>query len=133
MLAHFLQRYGHITPYDLDDNEKKLHMAFDPSIPIDQYFHNIDEVIQFAADGLTPFHPRKWYKRRSLGSAHEISIKMHVSNGKGSRPISKHGRISKFSSLTNITKFMSNKNVQKDIMGMPWLLVNREKERKMMK
>eukprot|EP00957_Ditylum_brightwellii_P035872 2718640-Ditylum_brightwellii.AAC.1 len=52
MLDHLLGRYGKITPADIVANNNK---CMDVSQPINVHFVCIDDCIQLAADGKTPF------------------------------------------------------------------------------
>eukprot|EP00957_Ditylum_brightwellii_P135370 10322140-Ditylum_brightwellii.AAC.1 len=55
MLDHLLDWYGKITPADLVSNADRYKEPTDVSQPIDVYFSCIDDCIQYALDGKTPF------------------------------------------------------------------------------
>jgi hypothetical protein len=55
LIDHLLERYGRITASDIANCRTKMEAPLDPTQPIDVYFQNIDDCIQFAADGQVPF------------------------------------------------------------------------------
>ena len=59
MITHLLQRYGKITTSDLMLNKQKMDAPLDPSVPIDVYFKQIDECVQFATDADTAYTPEQ--------------------------------------------------------------------------
>ena len=40
---------------DLKENESRINGALDNSVPIDVFFQRIDDAVQYADDGKTPF------------------------------------------------------------------------------
>jgi hypothetical protein len=55
LIDHLLERYGRITASDIANCRTKVEAPMDPTQPIDVYFQNIDDCIQFATDGQVPF------------------------------------------------------------------------------
>lgn len=55
LLDHLLDRYGKITPADIEACKNEMIAAMDSTQPIDMYFKRIDDCIQYAADGNVPF------------------------------------------------------------------------------
>jgi hypothetical protein len=55
LIDHLLERYGRITASDIANCRTKMEAPMDPTQPIDVYFQNIDDCIQFATDGQVPF------------------------------------------------------------------------------
>lgn len=55
IIDHLMDRYGKISPSALKENEDAMKEPIDTSVPIDVYFKRIDDAVQFAADGDTPF------------------------------------------------------------------------------
>lgn len=59
LLDHLLDRYGKITPADIETCKKRMNEPIDISQPIDVYFHKVDDCIQYAADGKVAFTPEQ--------------------------------------------------------------------------
>lgn len=55
LIDHLMDRYGKITPAELRDNKSRMEEPIDSSQPIDIYWQRVDDCIQYAADGNTPF------------------------------------------------------------------------------
>jgi hypothetical protein len=55
LLGHLLDRYGKITPADIEDCKSRMNEPIDSTQPIDIYFQQVDECIQYAADGRVAF------------------------------------------------------------------------------
>lgn len=56
ILDWLLQRYGKISAADLQDNKTRFNEPIDTSQPVSVYFKKMDEAVQFASDGNTPFN-----------------------------------------------------------------------------
>ena len=54
LLEHLLDCYGNITTADFEYKNQQMNEPIDLSFPIDKYFEQIDECVQFANDGKTP-------------------------------------------------------------------------------
>ena len=50
-----MDRYGKIIETYLKENQKRFNEAFDTTIPIDKYFEQIDECIQYADYDKQPY------------------------------------------------------------------------------
>jgi hypothetical protein len=55
LIDHLLERYGRITASDIVNCRTRMEAPMDPTQPIDVYFQNIDDCVQFATDGQVPF------------------------------------------------------------------------------
>ena len=55
LLDHLFDRYGKITPADIEECKRKMHEPMDTTQPIDIFFQKIDECVQYAADGQVAF------------------------------------------------------------------------------
>ena len=51
LLDHLLNRYGKITPADVEECKKKMNDTINATHPIDIYFKRIDDTVQYAANG----------------------------------------------------------------------------------
>ena len=59
LLTHLYNTYGKITEVDLNRNQELMSEAFDPNLPIESFFRRIEECVEFAAAGNTPFSPQQ--------------------------------------------------------------------------
>ena len=57
LIDHLLDRYGKITPADIEECKTRMTTPMDSSQPIDVYFKQIDDCIQYAVDGQVAFTP----------------------------------------------------------------------------
>ena len=48
-------QYGNITPRDLQENEQKMITLFDTSLPIKTLYDQIEDAVELADAGLTPY------------------------------------------------------------------------------
>lgn len=55
LIQHLYNTYGRITQIDLSDNEKRLKQTYDPTLPIENLFSQVEEAIEYAAAGGAPF------------------------------------------------------------------------------
>jgi hypothetical protein len=55
LLDHLLDRYGKISPIDIENNKNTMDEPIDTTQPIDVYFKTIDDCVQFAADAHVPY------------------------------------------------------------------------------
>jgi hypothetical protein len=55
LIDHLLERYGCITASDIANCRTRMEAPMDPTQPIDVYFQNIDDCVQFATDGQVLF------------------------------------------------------------------------------
>ncbi len=51
LFDHLLDRYGKITPADIEECKRRMNAPIDASQPIDVFFQRIDDSVQYAADG----------------------------------------------------------------------------------
>jgi hypothetical protein len=54
-LDHLLDRYGKITPADIEACKRRMIEPIDSTQPIDIFFQRIDECVQYAVDGQVGF------------------------------------------------------------------------------
>lgn len=57
IIKHLMDRYGRITTADLQQNLIRINEAMDATQPIDISFKKIDDCVQYADAGKTPFTP----------------------------------------------------------------------------
>ena len=55
LIQHLYNVYGRITQIDLSDNEKRLKQSYDPSMPIENLYSQVEAAIEYAAAGNAPF------------------------------------------------------------------------------
>ena len=55
MIRHLLRTYGNITPTDLAANDQKFRAPYDPGQPIEILFSQIEDTMDFADAGGTPY------------------------------------------------------------------------------
>jgi len=55
LLDHLLDRYGKITPADIEECKRKMIEPIDSTQPIDVFFQRIDDCVQYADDGRVAF------------------------------------------------------------------------------
>ena len=82
LLDHLLDRYGKITPADIEECKKRMNEAIDTTQPIDVYFHKIDECIQYAANGKVAFTPEQilqttYHAVNTSGMYHDACCEWH--------------------------------------------------------
>jgi hypothetical protein len=57
LLAHLYTNYAKITPSDLNDNDRAMKQPCDVNQPIEVLYKQIEDAIDFAAAGQTPYSP----------------------------------------------------------------------------
>ena len=55
MIAHLYNSYGLITALDIIENEKRMDKPYDPSEAIETYFDQVEDTVEFAEAGNSPF------------------------------------------------------------------------------
>ena len=55
MLQHLYDTYGDITPTELEDNDQKMKTAYDPTLPIETLYDQIEQAVDFADAGKAPY------------------------------------------------------------------------------
>jgi hypothetical protein len=55
LIDHLLERYGRITASNIANCRTRMEAPMAPIQPIDVYFQNIDDCVQFATDGQVTF------------------------------------------------------------------------------
>ena len=51
IILHSYDNYGIITAVDIEDNDTKMRTEYDPSLPIEFLFHQIEEDIEYVTTG----------------------------------------------------------------------------------
>ena len=59
LLTHLYDTYGRITDVDLRKNQEIMTEPFDVNLPVETFFRRIEECVDFAAHGRTPFTPEQ--------------------------------------------------------------------------
>jgi hypothetical protein len=59
ILAHLYTNYAKITPADLDANDRAMKQPCDVNQPIEMLYQQIEDAIEFAAAGQTPYSPEQ--------------------------------------------------------------------------
>ena len=54
MITHLYTQYGNITPQDLQENDVKMKIPFDVSLPIETLYDQIEDSVELADAGQTP-------------------------------------------------------------------------------
>jgi hypothetical protein len=57
LLDHLYAQYARISAADLQDNDVALKTAYDPNLPIETLFDQVENAVDFAAAGNTPYSP----------------------------------------------------------------------------
>ena len=55
MIAHLYLHYAKISPTDLALNDKAMKTAYDPTLPIENLIEQINDAVEYAAAGKTPY------------------------------------------------------------------------------
>jgi hypothetical protein len=59
LMAHLYTNYAKITPSDLDNNDRTMKQPCDVNQPIEVLYQQIEDAIEFAAAGQTPYTPEQ--------------------------------------------------------------------------
>ena len=57
LLTHLYVTYAKISPGDLEENEKRMKTAYDPNLPIEYLFKQIEDAVAYADHGQAPISP----------------------------------------------------------------------------
>ena len=66
ILNYLYSNYAKITDTALQENDQKMRVKYDPSLPIETFFTKIEECQKFAAPGDTSYTPQQ-----ILSTAHQ--------------------------------------------------------------
>ena len=55
LLTYLYNTYAKIADYDLEENKEAMAANYDVNLPIETFFKRIEECVQYAAAGNTPF------------------------------------------------------------------------------
>ena len=59
LLYHLYTTYAQISPADLQHNDAKLRSPYDANHPIKNLFNHVDNAVEYAASGETPYTPKQ--------------------------------------------------------------------------
>jgi hypothetical protein len=59
ILTHLYDQYVRISAADLQDNDDSFKTAYDPNLPIETLFDQVENAVDFAAAGNTPHFPEQ--------------------------------------------------------------------------
>jgi hypothetical protein len=59
LLDHLYVKYAHIPPADLQANDVNFKSSYDQNLPIETLFDQIENSVDYAAAGLTPYSPEQ--------------------------------------------------------------------------
>jgi hypothetical protein len=59
ILTHLYGQYARISAADLQDNDVSFKPAYDPNLPIETLFDQVENAVDFAAAGNTPYSPEQ--------------------------------------------------------------------------
>jgi hypothetical protein len=59
ILDHLYNQYARISAADLQENDVALKTAYDPNLPIETLFDQVENAVDFAAAGNTPYSPEQ--------------------------------------------------------------------------
>ena len=59
ILTHLHDTYGRITPIALKENDQRLHQAYDPSLPFEILVDQVEDAVEFASAGKSPYTPKQ--------------------------------------------------------------------------
>jgi hypothetical protein len=59
ILTHLYNQYARISAADLQDNDVAFKTAYDPNLPIETLFDQVENAVDFAAAGNTPYSPEQ--------------------------------------------------------------------------
>ena len=59
LITHLYDNYGKITDADLRKNQETMVENLDTNLPIETFYHRIEDCVAFAAAGNTPFTPQQ--------------------------------------------------------------------------
>ena len=60
LLTHLYDTYGKINPGDLRKNKEIMNEVIELNLPIETFFRRIEDCVDYAAAGRTPFLPHRW-------------------------------------------------------------------------
>ena len=57
ILTHSYTVYAKIKPSNLEENDKRMKASYDVKLPIETFFDQIKDAVEFSSAGNTPFTP----------------------------------------------------------------------------
>ena len=54
LLTHLYSVYANINPVDLQENDRRMKTPYDPNLPIEALFDQIEDAVEYAAAGKAP-------------------------------------------------------------------------------
>ena len=55
MIQHLYDTYGDITPFELEDNDVRMKTPYDPTMPIETLYDQIEQAVDYADAGKAPY------------------------------------------------------------------------------
>ena len=66
IILHSYDNYGIITAVDIEDNDTKIRTEYDPWLPIEVLFHQIEEDVEYVTAGKWSYDPLQVTSRAYL-------------------------------------------------------------------
>ena len=66
MLRHIYNNYDMITAVEMENNNEEMHNPYNPSLPIETLFHQIEVAVEFVGDGNRPYEKSQVVNRAYL-------------------------------------------------------------------
>ena len=66
MLMHLYNNYGNITAVDIKNNDEEMRNPYNPTLPIETLFHQIELVVELAEAGNRPYEKSQVISRAYL-------------------------------------------------------------------
>ena len=66
MLTHLYDNYGIITAVDIENNYEEMRTPYNPALPIESLFHQIEVTVEFAEAGKIPYEKAQVVSRAYL-------------------------------------------------------------------
>ena len=66
MLDHVHENYGVITAVDIEDNDTRMQEPYNPTFPIETFFHQIELAVEYATAGKRPYETAQVVSRAYL-------------------------------------------------------------------
>ena len=66
MLTHLYDNYGIITAVDIENNDEEMRIPYNPALPIESLFHQIEVAVEFAEAVKRPYEKAQVVSRAYL-------------------------------------------------------------------
>jgi hypothetical protein len=108
LFDHLLNRYGKITPADIESCKRHMNDPIDSTQPINIYFQKVNNCVQYAADRQVGFTSDQILQTAYHAISTSETTMMPAKNGSKNQPTKKPGKTSNDSMLPNISQISSN-------------------------